>query len=310
MGQTRSMSFWSAPFKNDETHDEKRRRADGRADPPMRTKSARLAFLAFASLAASALSGCTEPTPHSVTPNATNQPTSAQTYEYGDLRVTTPSDVPPQMFDGTRPVVIRLSEELKKAAPAGTQIAVDHFTISMKSFATGICRTDVRITYSSGGLDALRKAAEDARHAQVEAAKQAIAAGYDVSEDRAVYTKPTIDDIVPAGVSGLDPDKIVKKLPTDDELEPDAKWLKEDGSALTATGDCKDARYPAATLEFAYPDLHDDRGDFRGSSYLARSQVAGATDSPGTSTGQMIGVKSDVAADVSVTGKWKVKATV
>lgn len=267
------------------------------------------AFTLGAATLALALFGCAGPTSHPVTPNATTQPTSAETYEYEDLRVATPSDVPPQMFDGARPVVIQLSEELKKAAPAGAQIAVDHFTISMKSFSSGICRTDVKITYSSGGLDALRKAEEEARHAQVEAAKKAIAAGYDVSEDRAVYREPTIDYIVPAGVSGLEPDQIVKNLPSDDELEPDAKWLKEDGSALTATGDCKDARYPAATLEFAYPDLHDDRGDFRGSSYLARSQVAGATDSPGTTAGQMIGVKSDVAADVSATGKWRVKAT-
>lgn len=268
-----------------------------------------LAFALGAAILAPTLTGCAGPTPHPTTPNATSEPTGAQTYEFDDLKVATPSDVPPQMFDGTRTVVIRLSDELKKAAPAGAQIAVDHFTVSMKSFSTGICRTDVKISYTPGGLDALRNAEEDARHAQVEATKKAIAEGYDVSEDRAVYTEPTIDYVVPAGVSGLEPDKIVKKLPSDDELEPDAKWLTEDGSALTATGDCKDTRYPAATLEFAYPDLHEDRGDFLGSSYLARSQVAGATDSPGTTGGQMIGAKSDVAADVSVTGRWEAKAT-
>lgn len=268
-----------------------------------------LAFTFGAAILALTLTGCAGPTPHPITPNTTSEPTGAQTYEFDDLKVATPSDVPPQVFDGTRIVVIRLPDELKKAAPAGAQIAVDHFTISMRSFSTGICRTDVSIAYSSGGLDALRKAEEDARQAQVEAAKKAIAEGYDVSEDRVVYTEPTIDYIVPAGASGLEPDKIVKELPSDDELVPDAKWLKEDGSALTATGDCKEARYPAATLEFAYPDLHDDRGYFSGSSYLARSQVGGVTDSPGTTAGQMIATKSDVNADVSVTGRWKVKAT-
>lgn len=264
---------------------------------------------ALAAVAALALTGCSGPTPHLLTPNAKTQPKDAQTYKFDDLKVTTPSDVPPQMFDGTRPVVIKLSDDLKKAAPAGAQIAVDHFTVTMKSFASGICRTDVRIAYAPGGLDALRAAEEEARHAQVEKAKKARAEGNDVPEDETIYQEPTIDYIVPAGASGLEPDKIVKKLPSDDALEPDAKWMLEDGSALTATGDCKDVQYPAATLEFAYPDLHDDRGWFRGSSYLARSQVSGLTDSPGATGGQMIAAKSDVNAEVTVTGRWKAKAT-
>jgi hypothetical protein len=49
-------------------------------------------------------------------------------------------------------VRIQLSDDLAKAVPAGKTLTVKSYTLTVKAFPSGMCRTDIYIDYSPSGL--------------------------------------------------------------------------------------------------------------------------------------------------------------
>ncbi|QQY15374.1 hypothetical protein JMX53_01890 [Cutibacterium avidum] len=156
---------------------------------------------------------------------------ATQIYQFDDQKaaVGSGSDKPVQKFK-TGPVEVRLSPELKKALPASTKIAVDHYTVSVKSFPSGQCRVDAKISYAPGGLARLKQ-------------KGPAETNEDYYKD--VVTRVLDNTVTSIGYSGSDPARdadatIVSNPPSDSALKSDTMYMTKDFSTATIVSDCTD----------------------------------------------------------------------
>lgn len=184
-----------------------------------------------ATLTATACSGGGTTGTRSSADSSTGGMPATQIYQFDDQKavVGSGSSKPVQKFK-TGPVEVRLSPELKKALPASTKIAVDHYTVSVKSFPSGQCRVDAKISYAPGGLARLKQ-------------KGPAETNEDYYKD--VVSRVLANTVTSIGESGSDPARhadatIVNNAPSDSALKSDTIYMTKDFSTATIVSDCTD----------------------------------------------------------------------
>ncbi|NDR52723.1 hypothetical protein [Actinomyces sp. 565] len=158
-----------------------------------------------------------------------SETSNAVVYEFEEARVND-SDDQTVLAAVEQPLVVRLSDELKTAVEAdGGVVAVKQFTITAKSFSTGMCRVDVDVDYSSD--DAFNTVAqrliedEHARHEGVE--------NYNFDDEQDVFWKYVVDTHGEA--------EIVESVPEDSELSnSNTSYVTSDYSHATIVKECDD----------------------------------------------------------------------
>lgn len=252
-----------------------------------------------ATLTATACSGGGTTGTRSSADSSTGGMPATQIYQFDDQKavVGSGSGGPVQKFK-TGPVEVRLSPELKKALPASTRIAVDHYMVSVKSFPSGQCRVDAKISYAPGGLARLKQ-------------KGPAETNEDYYAD--VVSRVLANTVTSIGVSGSDPARhadanIVSNAPSDSALKSDTIYMTKDFSTATIVSDCTDtddigsheSNKVLASLQFVDPQhpFYVPGTDARG--FSAKAGLTAAKDNNGEM--YLNGFVREV--DVSADGHW------
>lgn len=253
-----------------------------------------------ATLTATACSGGGTTGTRSSADSSTGGMPATQIYQFDDQKavVGSGSGIPPVQKFKTGPVEVRLSPELKKALPASTRIAVDHYTVSVKSFPSGQCRVDAKISYAPGGLARLKQ-------------KGPAETNEDYYKD--VVSRVLANTVTSIGQSGSDPARhadanIVSNAPSDSALKSDTIYMTKDFSTATIVSDCTDtddigsheSNKVLASLQFVDPQhpFYVPGTDARG--FSAKAGLTAAKDNNGEM--YLNGFVREV--DVSADGHW------
>lgn len=253
-----------------------------------------------ATLTATACSGGGTTGTRSSADSSTGGMPATQIYQFDDQKavVGSGSGIPPVQKFKTGPVEVRLSPELKKALPASTRIAVDHYTVSVKSFPSGQCRVDAKISYAPGGLARLKQ-------------KGPAETNEDYYKD--VVSRVLANTVTSIGYSGSDPARhadanIVSNAPSDSALKSDTIYMTKDFSTATIVSDCTDtddigsheSNKVLASLQFVDPQhpFYVPGTDARG--FSAEAGLTAAKDNNGEM--YLNGFVREV--DVSADGHW------
>lgn len=204
----------------------------------------------------------------------------AAVYNFDQAKVLT-SDAETPWTTSDQSFVIELSDELKAAMPQGKGVAVERYTVTQKAFPTGLCRLDVAVTYTDGGLESVKKSDPGDDHGSVGEAVMA----------NLVYTGNHTE--------------VVEAVPSDDEVD-EGSFITSDHSTLTFVDDCSEGTESNDLDEFVeirFPYL--DRGDIDQFADTKIFVVGSGQDSE--STGVTSVIYGGAQADVSASGKWKVR---
>lgn len=256
-----------------------------------------------ATLTATACSGGGTTGTRSSADSSTGGMPATQIYQFDDQKAVVGSgsgssdDKPVQKFK-TGPVEVRLSPELKKALPTSTKIAVDHYTVSVKSFPSGQCRVDAKISYAPGGLARLKQ-------------KGPAETNEDYYKD--VVSRVLANTVTSVGESGSDPARyadatIVSNAPSDSALKSDTIYMTKDFSTATIVSDCTDtddigsyeSNKVLANLQFVDPQHPSYVPGTNTYGFSAKAGLTAAKDN----NGEMYLKGSVQEVDVSADGHW------
>ncbi|WP_236865961.1 hypothetical protein [Brevibacterium daeguense] len=179
--------------------------------------------------------------------------------------------------------MVQLSGELAAAIPEDSAVAIDELVLTATAFSTGICRLEVEIVYTDGGMEVVAAGAVSPRDsAEENAAVVLLNAG----------TRADIE--------------AVAEVPSDDEVEKDVTYVTNDLSHITVVDECSDAADDDfASLKFPYsvqPERPDAmEGDIH---EFATAEVAVIPGSQGGSDGASIIITGDTDAELTATGQW------
>ncbi|WP_257479042.1 hypothetical protein [Acidipropionibacterium jensenii] len=201
-------------------------------------------------------------------------------YQFDDQRnQSTDSTTDPAVFKNTA-VRIQLSDDLARAVPAGKKLTVKSYTLTVKAFPSGMCRTDIYIDYAPGGLEALKNHPDEYSYYNNNGAR--------------VLKKATVPERVGLGV-GTGPTTSVPTAPSDDSLK-EGDFITKDFSQITNVDKCGNQ---IAGLSFNDTSL----GKNSTLAYADINTLENPND-PGLS------VKGTVdGATIGVTGKWVPKSS-
>lgn len=217
------------------------------------------------------------------------QPQQAENiYQFDQLRVADKHKATPYVVSEPKSVTIRLSDELKSAAPQGNPILVDSYTLTQHAFRTGICRLDVRVNYADGGRSAITGPLNSTSISEQERF---------AAEENRVAQRLTAGAFL-----GASHPTLVSHLPTDDQIAKMGFYLTSDYSAMTFVDKCGTSATDAITdLTFPFRDQRTKESGWK------QTAFAGADIT--VMTGGTVVVSGGVDADLSATGKWTPKAS-
>ena len=253
-------------------------------------RAAVLAGVTAVALAASpGLAGCSSTSGSSSSANASGASSSASVpsvpagavYQFDDQRnQSTDTTTDPAVFKNTA-VRIQLSDDLAKAVPAGKTLTVKSYTLTVKGFPSGMCRTDIYIDYAPGGLEALKNFSTEYSY-------------YD-SKGARIVKKASVPERVGLGI-GVGPTSSVATVPSDDSLKK-GDVITEDFSHITSVAQCGDE---VGGLGFSYLPVNSDNDPFAS----ADINTLKDPNDPGLSVEGTVD-----GATIGVTGKWVPKSS-
>lgn len=220
---------------------------------------------------------------------------AAAVYQFDNARVTN-SDQKVQWATTKTSLHIQLSSELAKAV-AKDEPAVKSYDITSRAYSTGSCRMDANVTYTDGGLAAIKKAA---------AAKLKTDKTDPIRNDLTLAAEIMDETVSPeVALNSLNP-TIVTTIPK--ASKDQEAYITKDYSKLAIIGECSgdDEWGKFATIQIP------SKSDGGSVASTALSYVKGTTKGSSASVLQTIlrtgGSDGSVDADVSPDGHWVAKS--